>query len=45
MPNPKRLKIQEVAIKADGGNIHLKRPGKASEQVRIANKVSRRLAK
>lgn len=45
MPNPKRTKIEETAIKAGGGNIHLKQPMKASEQVRITKKVSRRLAK
>lgn len=43
MPNPKRPKIQDVTIKADGGNIHLRNPNKPSEQVRIMKKVSRKL--
>ena len=43
MPNPKRPKIQEEAIRTSGGNVHLKNPNKPSEQVRIMKKVTRKL--
>jgi len=43
MPNPKRPRIQEEAIKSLGGNIHLKKPMKASEQIRMQKNINRRL--
>jgi hypothetical protein len=43
MPNPKRPKIQQEAIRTCGGNPHLREPNKPSEQVRITKKVSRKL--
>ena len=43
MPNPKRPKIQEVTIRTAGGNVHLKEPMKASEQVRLFKKAARKL--
>jgi len=38
MPNPKRPRIQEEAIKGAGGNIHLRQPMKAKEQIRLFKK-------
>jgi len=43
MPNPKRAIIQEVMIRAPGGNIHLREPMKATEQVRLFKKAARKL--
>ena len=43
MPNPKRPGIQQEEIKRDGGNVHLKYPNKPSEQVRISEKIARKL--
>jgi hypothetical protein len=43
MPNPKRPPIQREVIKHLGGNIHLKNPNKPSEQLRISQKVARKL--
>lgn len=43
MPNPKRPKVQQEAIRTAGGNVHLKEPMKASEQVRLFKKAARRL--
>jgi len=45
MPNPRRPLIQDEAIRTSGGNVHLKKPMKASEQQRIAEKISRKLRK
>jgi len=43
MPNPKRPIIQQEAIRTAGGNVHLKDPMKASEQVRLFKKATRKL--
>jgi len=43
MPNPKRSRIQEEAIRNLGGNIHLRDPNKHSEQIRMQKNIKRRL--
>jgi len=43
MPNPKRPRIQEEAIRSLGGNLHLKEPMKPSEQIRMQKNIKRRL--
>lgn len=45
MPNPNRPPIQNEVIRTTGGNVHLRQPMKASEQKRIADKISKKLRK
>ena len=38
MPNPKRTRREEESIRTVGGNVHLKNPMSAKEQIRMQKK-------